>query len=105
MIEWIVLGIFVIITIVLLSGKGGWLIAGYNTMSAEEKAQYDARKLSKSVGVLFLFIDIEILIGSLVMNSSYGIKNETFAGLIFAGIIAITVIIGIILLNRNTHSK
>lgn len=27
--------------IALLQGKGAWLIAGYNTLSDEEKAKYD----------------------------------------------------------------
>lgn len=34
---WVVAGIFVILTIVFLSGHGSGLIAGYNTATKEEK--------------------------------------------------------------------
>ena len=37
---WVVLAIFVVISIVLLSGHGSSLIAGYNTATKEEKSKY-----------------------------------------------------------------
>ncbi|MBU5269533.1 DUF3784 domain-containing protein [Clostridium cochlearium] len=40
LIAWIVVGIFAILSITLLLGKGSFLIAGYNTSSKEEKEQY-----------------------------------------------------------------
>ena len=48
--------LFVILGVVLLCGKGGFLIAGYNTMSAQEKAQWDEKSLCKAVGILMLII-------------------------------------------------
>ena len=33
--------IFLIVSLLLLMGKGSFLIAGYNTASAKEKAQYN----------------------------------------------------------------
>ena len=44
--------IFFIISVYLFNGKGGWLISGYNTMTKEEKAQYDKRKLFNTVGIV-----------------------------------------------------
>ena len=39
-----------ILTVVLLMGKGSFLIAGYNTSSKEEKQEYDEKKLCRVVG-------------------------------------------------------
>ena len=44
------LALFLILSLVLLSGRGAWLIAGYNTMSPEEKARYDEKALCRSTG-------------------------------------------------------
>lgn len=58
---WIVAAIFAIISVVLISGRGGFLIAGYNTSSAEEKAKYDEKKLCRVMGIGMLFITIMIV--------------------------------------------
>ncbi len=105
MLEWIVFGLFVLITISLLSGKGAWLIAGYNTMSKEEKDRYDKEKLSKLVGVLLLFIDVELLVMNIVMNTSYGTQHELAVALGFLGSLCITVFIGIVYINKNAPRK
>ena len=47
-----VAGIFLALGTVLAFGKGAFLIAGYNTASAEEKAQYDEKKLCRAVSKL-----------------------------------------------------
>ena len=47
---WAVAVLFAVISIVLLSGHGANLIAGYNTASEEEKSKYDAKKLCRTVG-------------------------------------------------------
>jgi hypothetical protein len=59
---WVILGIFLIATVVLLSGKGSNLVAGFNTISKDEKAKYDKVKVSKQAGKVFVFADISILI-------------------------------------------
>ena len=43
-----------ILAIFLLRGKGGFLIAGYNTMSKEDQAKYDERALCRFVGCLLI---------------------------------------------------
>ena len=50
-IVWIVFGIFAVISIILLSGHGSWLISGYNTASKEEKEKYDEKKLCRTMGI------------------------------------------------------
>lgn len=58
----ILIVIFIIIGIFLMNGKGAFLIAGYNTMSEEEKVQYDTRALCKFMGkMMFVFASIMVL--------------------------------------------
>ena len=46
------------ISVVLLKGKGAWLIAGYNTLSQKEKAQYDSVALCKLIGKYLLSVSM-----------------------------------------------
>lgn len=41
---------FLIASTFLFLGKGTWLIAGYNTMTQEEKKQFNEKKLCRAVG-------------------------------------------------------
>lgn len=43
MLGWIIFAVFAVMGVLLWTGKGGWLIAGYNTASAEEKKKYDEK--------------------------------------------------------------
>lgn len=47
---WCIGIVFLIITIVLLSGKGSFLIAGYNTSSKANKMKFDEKKLCRVMG-------------------------------------------------------
>ncbi len=57
-----VIGIFcvaaflVIMGIVLLTGHGSFLIAGYNTMKPEEQTKYDKKKLCRGTGIFVLIV-------------------------------------------------
>ena len=55
-IQIIVAAILVVIAIVILPGKGDWLIAGYNTASEEEKAKVNVKRLRIVIGTLLLVI-------------------------------------------------
>ena len=61
-VTWVVLAIFVVISIVLLSGHGSNLIAGYNTATKEEKSKYDDKKLCKITGAGMSVITILIFV-------------------------------------------
>ena len=50
--------VIITISIIMLTGKGANLIAGYNTLSREEKEKFDAKKLSVFLGKVFLLIGI-----------------------------------------------
>lgn len=42
--------------ITLLSGKGTWMIAGYNTASPEERAAFDEKELCRGVGAIMIVL-------------------------------------------------
>ena len=48
--------VFAIIGIVQLSGRGAWLVAGYNTMTEEEKAQYNPEAIARGSAVIMFGI-------------------------------------------------
>ncbi len=50
--------IVVAMAIVMLTGRGANLLAGYNTLSKEEKEKYDGKKLAKFMGKIFLPIGL-----------------------------------------------
>lgn len=50
----------VILAVALLFGRGSFLIAGYNTMSKEEKDKYDSKALCKFVGKILLPIGVSM---------------------------------------------
>jgi len=57
-------GVMLILCIVLLTGRGSFLIAGYNLMSKEKQARYDAPAYSKFMGKICIPIAIyTILVG------------------------------------------
>ena len=47
---YLVAAVFAGIAVLLLSGRGAWLIAGYNTSSPEEKQKYDEKRLCRVMG-------------------------------------------------------
>ena len=42
--------------VVILSGKGDWLIAGYNTASHEEREKYNIRRVRGVLGTLMFIV-------------------------------------------------
>ncbi len=64
--------IFLVMGILLFQGKCSWLIAGYNTLSKEEKEKYDERKLCRGTSIVCLVISI-----MLIIMAYLGYKVET----------------------------
>ena len=48
---WVITGVFAVLSILFFTGKGSFLIAGYNTASKEQKKRYDEKKLCRLMGV------------------------------------------------------
>lgn len=59
---WAVFLVLAIISIILLSGHGSGMIAGYNTLSQKEKAKYDEKKLCRTVGIGMAVIAVLVLV-------------------------------------------
>lgn len=57
-----IIAIFSIFAILLLLGKGASFIAGYNTITKEEKEKYDSQALCKSMGKLILSLVLCMLL-------------------------------------------
>ena len=89
---WVVAGIFVILTIVFLSGHGSGLLAGYNIATKEEKEKYDEKKLCRVMGFGMAVISVcIILMGAFerVLPASF---VYVFLGIVIVDIIAIIVL-------------
>ena len=69
--EFIVLGIVVVLFtslgILFLSGRGSFLIAGYNTMAKKKKEKYDEKALCRFVGWLLIIISLCVILLSIGM--------------------------------------
>jgi putative Mn2+ efflux pump MntP len=56
-----ILGMLIVVcSIFLLAGRGSFLIAGFNTMSKEEKEKYDKEALCKFMGKILLPIGVSL---------------------------------------------
>ena len=91
---WVVFVIFLIISIILLSGHGSWFISGYNTASKEEKAKYDEKKLCRTTGFGMAVIAVLIL----VMGLFEDLLPASFA-YISLGIILVDILLMIVVCN------
>ncbi len=55
----IIIGVLIVVmALVLLSGRGSFLIAGYNTSSKEEKEKYDVKSMCRFIGKILLPIGL-----------------------------------------------
>ena len=61
-IVWIIGILFLIISLILISGHGANLITGYNTAGRDEKNRYDTKKLCRVVGIGMALITLMIFI-------------------------------------------
>jgi len=59
---WIIFAILAVAGVVLLSGRGAFLIAGYNTASEKNKQKIDSKKLCRVMGAGLLVIAVLILV-------------------------------------------
>lgn len=57
--------------VLVLIGRGDWLISGYNTASEERRAKYNIFRLRLVVGVMCIYVAIAEIVG-------YYIDSEVF---------------------------
>lgn len=53
--------LLLLVSFLMLNGKGSFLIAGYNTMSKEEKARYKEKELTQFIGRITLIITLSFI--------------------------------------------
>lgn len=93
-IMWVAFVILALMSIVLLTGRGAGLIAGYNTASKSEKSKYDEKKLCRVTGAGMSVITVLVL----VMAIWEEIMPAVFA-YIFLAITLIDCVVMIVLMN------
>lgn len=86
-----IIGLFILLGIILSMGKGSFLIAGFNTMSKEEKEEYDVVSLCKFMGkVMFI---IAFCITLFLLSEIFKIKVIFYIGLILFFVVVIFTLI------------
>ena len=87
--DWIFYVLFAVLavySVILISGHGGFLIAGYNTASKEEKAKYDEKKLCRVKGIGVLVIAVFVLLIVLFQNILPSFFVYIAVGIVFVDI-------------------
>lgn len=93
----IIAAILVIMGILILIGRGDNLIAGYNTASEKEKAQYNLKRLRGLIGGLLL-----VLAPMMLLLHGNVTTADTFS---FSALVFILCIIVVILANTWAKKK
>lgn len=99
-IHFITVGIFVLLGVVFASGRGAFLIAGYNTSSVKEKEKYDEKKLCKDMSKLMF----SLAACWLVIASSEIFKTMTLLW-IGLGLFVVIIIVGVVYMNTGNRYK
>ena len=93
---WIVFSLLFVISIILLSGHGSTLIAGYNTAS---KKEIDQKKLCRIVGAGLLPIAVLVLIMALFLDTL-----PSFFAYVFVSFTLLDAVLIVILANTRTKN-
>lgn len=83
-------------SIVLLKGKGAWMIAGYNTSSKEEKEKTDSVALCKFMGKILL--PIGVFLPLIAIGEIYEID---WLGGLYVAILFVLIIFALIYANTK----
>ena len=92
--------VLIVMAIIMLSGRGANLIAGYNTFSDQEKRKYDTKRLARFMGGILLPIGLAfpcIAIG--------GIFDLWWMPIVFIGLSVGLLIFAIIYANTGNRFK
>ena len=90
----------IVFGIILCSGRGVDMIAGFNTASPEERAKWDEKALCRGVGILlFLILGCMVLIAVI---SVLGTTTLVWGGLVFTAAVSVG---GMIYINKSKRFK
>lgn len=92
---WWITGLFFVLTVMFLAGKGSFLIAGYNTASKKEKERYDEKKLCRLMGVC-----MGIITAGLAVGAWFGEDVPEFLQYFFM-ILVIVDVLGMVILSNT----
>ena len=91
--EYALVFILTVLTVIFWSGKGSWLIAGYNTMNDKEKQKTDRKKLCRVMAYCLGSVDILIII-SLILGEEAMENLENIFSVIVICIVILTIVLG-----------
>ena len=97
---WFITILFAVLSVFLLSGKGGFLIAGYNTSSPEQKAKVDEKKLCRVMGTGMSVITLWLLLAA-----CFGENQPDWYGKATPAIIIIAVLVMVLAANFGCQRK
>lgn len=97
---WFLFALFAVFAIVLFSGRGSMLIAGYNTSDKKEKAKYDEKKLGWVTGGAMSVLAIMFLVLALSFES---VSSSAFYVLI--AVVVVVCIITVVLCNTICRKR
>ncbi|MCI9176049.1 MAG: DUF3784 domain-containing protein [Lachnospiraceae bacterium] len=89
-VEVIVMLLFLIMGCLLFSGRGGWFIPIYNSLSEREQNSYNKKTLFKGVGICYFVCSISA--GLMIVSKVFGIAWLPYVS-------AIVIVISVVLLN------
>lgn len=97
---WLSAIVFLIITIMFISGKSAFLIAGYNTSSKAEKLKYDAKKLCRVMGS-----GMGIITAFLIVSAYFGDSPPKWIPVVLPIVIITVTIAMLVLCNTVCKAK
>ena len=101
----IILGVITLLALVpgifLCLGKGAWMIAGYNTMSKEEKSYWNAEALAHSTGKVL----IVAALGTVLLGVAVWFGYELLAVIVLVSLALAGTIVWVKYINKNPKFK
>lgn len=88
------------LALLLLSGRGAFLIAGFNTLPKSEQAKFDSQALSRFMGRLLL--PIGLLMPAVALG---GILSLSWIGLVYTVLVVGLVVFAVIYANTGKRFR
>lgn len=95
---WGIIVFLAILSIILISGHGSGLIAGYNTASKKEKEKYDEKRLCRVTGIGMGIVTLLALFTGIF-------EDQLPAGFAYVLLVLIVIDVVIIMILSNTICK
>lgn len=80
----------IVVSLVMFTGRGSWAVAGYNSMTSEEKTQYDPKRISRGCG--FMMLGTAVFLALLMQGGLLLMLGLT--------VMAVSFVAGIVYMNR-----